>query len=156
MKAILDIEMGNDSFGNCATERLFEMRNVVEKLMDNANRIMVADVGDFTTAQDANGNTVAKLKIVADNEITEHEKLEYIHSTLQDVANTIEWAKLKEESRDATTTSAPLNLFKSLDEDMVNTSMSMIEDIREKHFDEGGELIITQGDKKLKEMLEGK
>jgi hypothetical protein len=32
--------------------------------MDNAERIMVEDVGDFTTAQDANGNTVARMDIV--------------------------------------------------------------------------------------------
>jgi hypothetical protein len=64
MKAKIEIELGNDSFGNCATERLFEMRNVVERLMDNAERIMVEDVGDFTTAQDGNGNTVARMDIV--------------------------------------------------------------------------------------------
>ena len=64
MKAIIEIELGNDSFGNCATERLFEIRNVVERLMDNAERIMVEDVGDFTTAQDTNGNTVARMDIV--------------------------------------------------------------------------------------------
>ena len=64
MKAKIEIELGNDAFGNNAAERLFEMRNVVERLMDNADRIMVADVGDFTTAQDANGNTVARMDIV--------------------------------------------------------------------------------------------
>ena len=64
MKAIIEIELGNSSFGNNDAERLFEMRNVIEKLMDNADRIMAADVGDFTTAQDANGNTVARMDIV--------------------------------------------------------------------------------------------
>jgi hypothetical protein len=79
--------------------------------------------------------------------MTEHEKLKYIHSTLQDVANCIEWGKV---------TSQRAGAAFDLDEDMVKQSMTMVEDIREKHFDEGGELIITQGDKKLKEMLEGK
>jgi hypothetical protein len=55
MKAIIEIELGNSAFGNNDAERLFEMRNVIERLMDNADRIMVADVGDFTTAQDGNG-----------------------------------------------------------------------------------------------------
>ena len=64
MKAKIEIELGNDSFGNCATERLFEMRNVIERLMDNADKIMAANVGDFTHAQDANGNTVARMDIV--------------------------------------------------------------------------------------------
>jgi hypothetical protein len=64
MKAIIEIELGNSSFGNNDAERLFEMRNVIERLMDNADRIMAADVGDFTTAQDANGNTVARMDIV--------------------------------------------------------------------------------------------
>ena len=64
MKAKIELELGNDSFGNCATERLFEIRNVVERLMDNAERIMVEDVGDFTTAQDGNGNTVARMDII--------------------------------------------------------------------------------------------
>ena len=68
MKAQIEIDLGNDAFGNNDAERLFEMRNVVERLMDNADRIMAADVGDFTTAQDANGNTVARLEIV-ENEI---------------------------------------------------------------------------------------
>jgi hypothetical protein len=64
MKAKIEIELGNDAFGNNAAERLFEMRNVVERLMDNADRIMAADIGDFTTAQDVNGNTVARMDIV--------------------------------------------------------------------------------------------
>ena len=64
MKAIIEIELGNDAFGNNDAERLFEMRNVMEKLMDNAARIMAVDVGDFVTAQDYNGNTVARLDIV--------------------------------------------------------------------------------------------
>ena len=68
MKAQIEIDLGNDAFGNNDAERLFEMRNVVERLMDNADRIMAADVGDFTTAQDANGNTVARMDIV-ENEI---------------------------------------------------------------------------------------
>ena len=52
MKAVIKIELGNSAFGNNDAERLFEMRNVIERLMDNADRIMAADVGDFTTAQD--------------------------------------------------------------------------------------------------------
>ena len=64
MKAVIEIELGNSAFGNNDAERLFEMRNVIERLMDSADRIMAADVGDFTTAQDGNGNTVATLNIV--------------------------------------------------------------------------------------------
>ncbi len=64
MKAIIEIELGNDAFGNNDAERLFEMSNVLERLVDNAGRIMAVDVGDFTTAQDANGNTVARMDIV--------------------------------------------------------------------------------------------
>ena len=67
MKANIQIELGNSAFGNNAAERLFEMRNVVDRLMDNADRIMAADVGDFTTAQDVNGNTVARMDIVDDD-----------------------------------------------------------------------------------------
>ena len=64
MKAVIEIELGNSAFGNNDAERLFEMRNVIERLMDSADRIMVGAVGDFTTAQDGNGNTVATLNIV--------------------------------------------------------------------------------------------
>ena len=64
MKAVIKIELGNSAFGNNDAERLFEMRNVIERLMDNADHIMAADVGDFTTAQDGNGNTVARMDIV--------------------------------------------------------------------------------------------
>jgi nickel-dependent lactate racemase len=64
MKAKIEIELGNDAFGNNDAERLFEMGNVVNRLMDNAGRIMAVDVGDFCTAQDANGNTVARMDIV--------------------------------------------------------------------------------------------
>ena len=64
MKAMIEIELGNSAFGNNQAERLFEMRNVIERLMDNADRIMAADVGDFTTAQDGNGNTVARMDII--------------------------------------------------------------------------------------------
>jgi len=64
MKAKIEIELGNSAFGNNAAERLFEMRNVVERLMDNADRIMVTEEGDFATASDTNGNTVARLELV--------------------------------------------------------------------------------------------
>jgi hypothetical protein len=64
MKAVIEIELGNDAFGNNDAERLFEMRNVLDRLMDNAQRIMAADVGDMATAQDFNGNTVARMDIV--------------------------------------------------------------------------------------------
>tara|TARA_B100000959_G_C14576767_1_gene458211 strand:+ start:246 stop:497 length:252 start_codon:yes stop_codon:yes gene_type:complete len=64
MKAIIEIELGNDAFGNNDAERLFEMSNVLERLVDSAGRIMAVDVGDFVTAQDANGNTVARMDIV--------------------------------------------------------------------------------------------
>jgi hypothetical protein len=74
--------------------------------------------------------------------MTEHQKLIFIGTTLQDVINCIEWGKLK---------SKPTL---GLDEGMINESLTMVEDLRGKHFDEGGELIITQGDKKIKEMLE--
>ena len=67
MKAIIEIELGNDAFGNNDAERLFEMSNVLERLVDNAGRIMAVDVGDFVTAQDANGNTVARMDIVEDS-----------------------------------------------------------------------------------------
>ena len=67
MKAKIEIKLGNDAFGNNAAERLFELRNVMERLMDNAERIMVTDEGDFATASDANGNTVARLELVEDN-----------------------------------------------------------------------------------------
>ena len=50
--------------------------------------------------------------------MTEHEKLEYIHSTLQDVANCIEWGKLK---------SKPTL---GLDEDMINESLTMVKEIQ--------------------------
>ena len=66
MKAIIEIELGNEAFGNNDAERLFEMRQVMEKLMDNATQIMAASVGDFVTAQDYNGNTVARMDIVDD------------------------------------------------------------------------------------------
>ena len=36
MKAVIEIELGNDAFGNNDAERLFEMRNVLDRLMDNA------------------------------------------------------------------------------------------------------------------------
>ena len=67
MKAIIEIELGNDAFGNNDAERLFEMSNVLERLVDSAGRIMAVDVGDFVTAQDANGNTVARMDIVEDS-----------------------------------------------------------------------------------------
>ena len=67
MKAIIEIELGNDAFGNNDAERLFEMSNVLERLVDNAGRIMAVDVGDFVTAQDYNGNTVARMDIVEDD-----------------------------------------------------------------------------------------
>ena len=69
MKAIIEIELGNEAFGNTAAERLFEMQNVTEKLMDNAGKIMAVDVGDFVTAQDYNGNTVARMDIVEDEHV---------------------------------------------------------------------------------------
>jgi len=65
--------------------------------------------------------------------MTEHEKLEYIHSTLQDVQNCIEYSKLKGDW-------SKLQMA-FLDEDMINESLTMVEDIREKHFDKNGDLI---------------
>ncbi len=66
MKAIIEIELGNDAFGNNAAERLFEMQNVSDRLMERAGKLMAVDVGDFVTAQDYNGNTVARMDIVED------------------------------------------------------------------------------------------
>ena len=71
MKAIIEIELGNDAFGNNDAERLFEMRNVIERLIDNADKIMAASVGDFTTAQDTYGNTVARMDIVEGSRASE-------------------------------------------------------------------------------------
>ena len=76
--------------------------------------------------------------------MTEYEKLEYIHCTLQDVQSCLKYAEIKKINNHIP--------FSWLDEDMINDSLTMVEDIREKHFDEDGELI-TQGDKKLKEYL---
>ena len=64
MKAKIEIELGNDAFGNTPAERLFEMQNVMERLVDRAGQIMAVDEGDFVTAQDVNGNTVARMDIV--------------------------------------------------------------------------------------------
>ncbi len=36
MKAVIEINMGNAAFGNNDSERLFELRMVTEKLIDNA------------------------------------------------------------------------------------------------------------------------
>ena len=69
MKAIIEIELDNDAFGSNPAERLFEMQNVTERLMDNVGRIMAVDVGDFATAQDVNGNTVARIDIVEDEHV---------------------------------------------------------------------------------------
>ena len=66
MKAIIEIKLGNEAFGNNDAERLFEMRQVMEKLMDNATQIMAASVGDMASARDFNGNTVARMDIVED------------------------------------------------------------------------------------------
>ena len=64
MKAVIEIELGNDAFGNNDASRLYEMRNVMDRLMDNAQRVLAADVGDMATARDYNGNTVARMDIV--------------------------------------------------------------------------------------------
>lgn len=65
--------------------------------------------------------------------MTEHEKLEYIHCTLQDVQNCVEYSKLKGVWSELQ--------MAFLDDDMINQSLTMVEDIREKHFDKNGELI---------------
>ena len=64
MKAVIEIELGNDAFGNNDASRLYEMRNVMDRLMDNAQRVMAADVGDMATARAYNGNPVASMDIV--------------------------------------------------------------------------------------------
>ena len=75
MKAIIEINLNNDAFGINDAERLFEMRQVMEKLMDNATQIMAANVGDMASAQDYNGNTVARMDIVNDSiDFTMYEK----------------------------------------------------------------------------------
>ena len=66
MKAIIEIELGNEAFGDTPAERLFEMNNVTDQLLARAGRMMAVDVGDFVTAQDYNGNTVARMDIVED------------------------------------------------------------------------------------------
>ena len=55
MKALIEIEMGNAAFGNNEAERLFELRQVTERLIDNATHIMAANAGDYASAQDTNG-----------------------------------------------------------------------------------------------------
>ena len=109
-----------------------ELSRIFSRLSDDVVRHAISEEGHLVTVVDVYGNTVGKLKIVADNEITEHEKLEYIHSTLQDVKNCIEWGKVSSQRTVPTL---------DLDEDMINNSMAMVEDIREKHFDNKGELI---------------
>ena len=66
MKALIEIEMGNAAFGNNEAERLFALRQVTERLIDNAPLIMAAKAGDYASAQATNGNTVARLPIVED------------------------------------------------------------------------------------------
>ena len=56
--------------------------------------------------------------------MTEHEKLEYIHSTLQDVTNCIEWGKLKSGRAHHP------SLCLGLDEDMINKSLTMVKEIQ--------------------------
>ena len=55
MKALIEIDMGNAEFGNNEAERLFELRQVNERPIDNATHIMAAKAGDYATAQDTNG-----------------------------------------------------------------------------------------------------
>ena len=75
MKAIIEIQLGNEAFGDTPAERLFEMNNVTDKLLARAGRMMAVDVGDFVTAQDHNGNTVARMDIVDESvDFTMYEK----------------------------------------------------------------------------------
>ena len=75
MKAIIEINLNNEAFGINDAERLFEMRNLLDRLMDNAQRIMAADVGDMASSQDTNGNTVARMDIVDESvDFTMYEK----------------------------------------------------------------------------------
>jgi hypothetical protein len=64
MKAIIEVELGNAAFGEHDADMRYELRCVLERLIDNADRIRVTSAGDFATASDTNGNSVAKLKIV--------------------------------------------------------------------------------------------
>ena len=64
MKAVIEIELGNDAFGNNDATRLFEMRNVMDRLMDNAQRGYWRQ--SCTTARDFNGNTVARMTVMED------------------------------------------------------------------------------------------
>ena len=63
MKAIIEIEMGNAAFGNGAEERIFELENVFCRLLYQAEKMGLNEDGHFVTAQDSNGNTVAKMRI---------------------------------------------------------------------------------------------
>ena len=64
MKAVIEIELGNDAFGNNDATRLFEMRNVMDRLMDNAQRGYWRQ--SCITARDFNGNTVARMTVMED------------------------------------------------------------------------------------------
>ena len=64
MKAIIEIELGNAAFGDNDVSRMNEMRNVMDRLMDNAQRTYWRQ--HCVTARDFNGNTVAKMTVTED------------------------------------------------------------------------------------------
>ena len=67
MKAIIEINMDNDAFGQ-GTETALELSNVLTRLGDNCERYLVSEVGHSATATDMNGNYVAKLEIVGEDD----------------------------------------------------------------------------------------
>ena len=64
MKAIIEIGLGNAAFGDNDVSRMNEMRNVMDRLMDNAQRGYWRQ--SCTTARDFNGNTVARMTVMED------------------------------------------------------------------------------------------
>tara|TARA_B100000953_G_scaffold253336_1_gene216521 strand:+ start:791 stop:1072 length:282 start_codon:yes stop_codon:yes gene_type:complete len=67
MKAIIEIEMDNAAFGH-GTETALELSQVLSRLGDNCERYLVSEVGHSATATDMNGNYVAKLEIVEEDD----------------------------------------------------------------------------------------
>ena len=64
MKAIIEIKLDNAAFGDNDVSRMNEMRNVMDRLMDNAQRGYWRP--SCITAQDFNGNTVARMTVMED------------------------------------------------------------------------------------------
>jgi hypothetical protein len=64
MKAIISIELNNDAFAQGGVD--YELSRVLNNLADKVLDNVVCDIGHMTTAQDVNGNTVARLDIVSE------------------------------------------------------------------------------------------